>query len=438
MTTANAQDKEFYLRPSYWTPYDQRGINRFETAKTPDSIAFEGLRIRFGAGFTQQFQDLKHENTADNNLGTGANRLYPVAPGFMTSMANLYTDVQLADGIRLNLTTYLSTRHHNEAWVKGGYIQFDKLPFNTPFLNKLMEMATIKVGHMEINYGDQHFRRSDGGSAILNPFMDGYIADAFATEIGGEIYLQKNGLFGMVGVSNGMIKGHVDSVQAATKPDGTVVDARTSRNPSIYLKGGIDRNLTEKLRMRLSGSLYHNGGQYGSGLTLYSGDRAGSHYQNIMEKQPRGTAYTSMYTSGRFNPGFANKVTAIMLNGFVKYGGLELFGTFERAQGRSKTEAEERVMTQLAGDLVYRFGRNENFYLGGRLNRVSAEMLFAGNSGFTDVSVSRTALAAGWFVTRNLLLKGEYVNQAYQDFPAADFRNGGKFKGYVVEAVVGF
>src|SRR5437870_3780343 len=87
--------KEFYLRPGYWRPYDQRGINVFETSKVPDSIAFEGLRIRFGAGFTQQFQNLKHENTATNN--SGVNRLYPLTSGFMTSQANLFTDVQLAD-----------------------------------------------------------------------------------------------------------------------------------------------------------------------------------------------------------------------------------------------------------------------------------------------------------------------------------------------------
>jgi hypothetical protein len=38
------------------------GINVFETTKLPDSIPFDGVRIRFGAGFTQQFQSLKHEN----------------------------------------------------------------------------------------------------------------------------------------------------------------------------------------------------------------------------------------------------------------------------------------------------------------------------------------------------------------------------------------
>jgi hypothetical protein len=428
-------NREFYGRPSYWNPYDQRGINKFETPKAADTIAFEGLRIRFGAGFTQQFQNLEHENTALNNQGTGPNRLYPIAPGFMTAQANLFTDVQLADGIRLNVTTYLSTRHHNETWVKGGYIQFDKLPFNTPFFNKLMEVATIKVGHMEVNYGDAHFRRPDGGHTLPAPFMEGNIVDAFATEIGGEITLQKNGLFGLLGVTNGMIKGHVDSVNI-TKVGDIVTNDNTNRNPSVILKGGFDKNLSEKLRVRGTGSMYWNANQAGSGLTLYSGDRAGSQYQNIMEKQPLGTAYTAMYTSGRFNPGFSKNITAVMLNGFVKAGVLELFGTYETANGRSKTEVRNREMTQLAGDVLYRFGKDENLYIGGRYNVVNSELQFG--SKIQDVSVDRTAFAAGWFVTRNVLMKAEYVIQNYRDFPNTDFRNGGKFKGYVIEAVVGF
>ncbi|HEV7621534.1 MAG TPA: hypothetical protein VGO09_07370, partial [Flavisolibacter sp.] len=161
-------DNEFYGRPSYWRPYDQRGINIFETSKNADTNLFKGSRIRFGAGFTQQYQNLKHESSASNNQGI--NKLYPISPGFMTAMANLYTDIQLVDGIRLNVTTYLSTRHHNETWVKGGYIQFDKLPFKGQFWTKLMEITTIKVGHMEINYGDAHFRRSDAGQSLYNPF----------------------------------------------------------------------------------------------------------------------------------------------------------------------------------------------------------------------------------------------------------------------------
>ncbi|HSF45465.1 MAG TPA: hypothetical protein VLA58_05620, partial [Chitinophagaceae bacterium] len=179
--------------------YDQRGINVFETPK--DNVTFQGLRVRFGAGFTQQFQGLKHENYLSGTpaLPTTSpeynNQLYKLSAGFNTAQANLNMDVQLADGIRLHLVTYLSARHHNEAWVKGGYIQFDKLPFKGQFWDKLMDHITVKVGHMEINYGDAHFRRSDGGQTLYNPFMENYIIDAFTTEIGGEVYARLGSLF---------------------------------------------------------------------------------------------------------------------------------------------------------------------------------------------------------------------------------------------------
>jgi hypothetical protein len=435
VTMAQSSDKEFYLRPSHWRPYDQRGINVFETSKAPDSIPFEGPRIRFGAGFTMQFQDLKHSNTA--NFNTTSNRLYPLQRGFMTAQANLFTDVQLADGISMNVTTYLSSRHHSEAWVKGGYLQIDKLPFlKSKTLDKIMEIATIKVGHMEINYGDAHFRRSDAGQTLYNPFMESYILDAFATEIGGEVYLKKNGLFGMLGVTNGMIKGSVDSTYKS------VVDDNIKRSPSIYLKGGIDKSIGERLRVRVSGSYYHNGSAAASGQNLYGGDRAGSNYQNVMEFAPAGAALpasTVIAFSGRVNPGYTKKVDAIMLNGFLKVQGLELFGTYETAKGRSKNEVESRKSSQIAADAIYRFGKAENFYVGGRYNSADVTLAkTAATPGNFDVKINRTALAAGWFMTKNVLMKAEIVNQKYKDFPAADFRNGGKFKGYVIEAVVGF
>lgn len=423
-------DKEFYLRPSYWRPYDFRGIHVFETSKAADTIPFEGTRVRFGAGFTQQFQNLKAKNTATNNTTT--NKLYPLTPGFMTSQANLFLDVQLADGIRLNVTTYLSARHHNEAWVKGGYIQFDKLPFKGQFWDNLMKIATVKIGHMEINYGDAHFRRPDGGQTLYSPFMEGNIMDAFATEIGGEVYLQKNGLFGMVGLTNGMIKGNVDTVLKSTVADGS-----GKRAPSIYLKGGVDKTLGDNIRVRVSGSFYHNGNSNASGLTLYGGDRTGSNYQNVVEKWKDATgavqASTAIAFSGRFNPGFTKKISAAMLNGFLKVGGVELFGTYESAKGYSKSETKDRKATQLAGEVVYRFAK-DRLFVGGRYNTVDARL-----AGYTsDVTVNRVAGAAGWFLTRNVLLKGELVKEQYKNFLATDYRNGAKFNGYVIEAVVGF
>jgi hypothetical protein len=54
---------------------------------------------------------------------------------------------QLYDGVRVNLDLYLAARHHNETWVKGGYLQIDKLDFiKKDFLAGFMKYATIKIG----------------------------------------------------------------------------------------------------------------------------------------------------------------------------------------------------------------------------------------------------------------------------------------------------
>jgi hypothetical protein len=55
-----------------------------------------------------------------------------------------------------------------------------------------------------------------------------------------------------------------------------------------------------------------------------------------------------------------------------------------------------------------------------------------------DITINRMEIGAGWFATRNILLKAEYVRQQYNDFPALDIRNGGEFNGFMVEGVVAF
>ena len=55
-----------------------------------------------------------------------------------------------------------------------------------------------------------------------------------------------------------------------------------------------------------------------------------------------------------------------------------------------------------------------------------------------DVNVDRYQLSAGWFVTPTVMLKGEWMQQMYKDFPVTDIRNGGKIKGFMVEGVVAF
>ena len=417
----------------YFRPWDKNGINVFEPGKSGEQPKYEGLSVRIGGSFTQDYQSLTHENNpGTTNTLWGVNKAEDPnsakLAGFNLAMANLNFDFQIEDGIRVCLENYMSTRHHNEFWVKGGYIQIDKLPmFGSP--DWFTDNFRVKIGHFQPNYGDQQFRRTDGGNAIYNPFAENLILDAFTTEIGGEVYaFPAKGFMAMLGMTSGLINGNVEN-----PPSGLVGTNKEEikRNPSIVLKAAYDNNFGD-LRFRLSASMYNNSSIARN--TLYAGDRTGSHYFMVME--PAAGTYSANFTSGRFNPGMTNRVTSFMINPFIKYKGLELFGTYETTTGGLYTETTDRSWNQLAVEGIFRFLPNEQAYIGARYNTVTGRP--SGAAYTKDVTINRFAIAAGWFPTKNLLLKVENVNQEYLDFPTSDIRNAGKFKGFMVEAVIGF
>ena len=401
----------------YFRPQDKRGLNVFETTKTPGA-EFTGFKLDVNAGFTSQVQSLSHRNTAVPNVvnGVDANQLQDIGFGFNNSTANVSLNAQLAPGIRVALTSYLSSRHHNETWVKDGYIQIDESPIEFVPLKALMQIVTLRVGHFEINYGDAHFRRSDNGNAVYNPFVGNYIMDAFTTEIGAEAYLKTSSIVAMASMTAGELRG--------------TVTAPGQRGPAFIGKLGVDRQMNKDLRVRLTGSLYKSDKAMSN--TLYGGDRAGSRYYWVLENTQ--ATENGQATSGLINPGFKNKVTAMQLNPFVKFHGLELFGVVERAEGKATTELTDRTWNQYAFDTVYRFLPSEQLYVGMRYNRVEGTL--PGITG--DVGAKRIQLAGGWFITANLLAKAEYVDQKYFGYPSSNIKNGGRFKGMMLEGVVAF
>lgn len=421
--TAMAQEKKIAFAYSN----DQNGVNKFETQKD-DTLQFTGTKVKIGGNFTQQFQMLKHSNTSNPAVA-----LYPLVNGFNLATANLNFDIQIEDGIRVSLENYMSSRHHSEFWVKGGYIQVDKLPMfgNPDWFSKYL---TVKIGHFMPNYGDQHFRRSDNGNTIKNAFVGNYIMDAFTTEIGGEIYVRPvKGLFIMAGMNGGLING---DVKEATYPTGHPKAGETlKKSPSIYLKAGYDSQILEDLRVRLTASLYSNSGTTRN--TLYAGDRTGSRYYMVVE--PAAGTTSANFTSGQINPEFQHQVRAISINPFVKFKGLELFGTYEMAKGKKQlsttvTNPAEREFTQIAGEVVYRFFPREQVFAGVRYNKVNGTL-----DGATDeISINRIQASLGWYATKNMMLKVEYVKQQYKDFVATDIRNGAEFSGIMIEAAIGF
>ena len=387
---------------------------RFEAPKVPVA-AFEGVNIEWNGSFTQAFQNLSHSNTSvavTDATGKNVNQLADIGAGFNLAAANLGVRAEVGRGLDVVLDMYLSSRHHNETWVKGGYLQIDASPIDHPLLHRAMEYTTLKIGHMELNYGDAHFRRTDNGNAMNNPFVENLILDAFTTEIGAEGYLRRGGLMLMGGITSGQNKGDV------TLPDG--------RSWAFLGKAGFDKQLTPALRTRLMLSTYQN--DNAGRATLYAGDRAGSHYWGVMDN-----ATAAAYTNGRISPNFTEEIRAWQLNPYVALGPVELFGVVEKAKGRTASETDMREVTQYAVDGVVRL-LGGKVYLATRLNTVTGQVVALN----TEQTIDRAAFAAGWQVTPHVLLKGEYVTQNYDGWANTSILNGGKFHGIVLQGVVGF
>jgi hypothetical protein len=419
-----------YLAPEKY----QRGV--FEDPKI-DAPEYDGIKVSIGGDFSLQFQGLEH-STKNKNLGvlttdaSKSNSLQILGKDINLPTANLDVNAYLATGVKMHLRTYLSARHHNEAWVKGGYIQIDNLDFiSSGFLGNVMKYARLKFGMDDLNYGDAHFRRSDNAYALNNPFMENNIMDSFTTQPFAEFYGYYNGFMGMFGISNGQLNQSVVSTPTA------------DIKPSFYGKLGYDKQVNTDLRVRLTGSIMKTNGLTTNG-NMYSADRAGSKYYYVLLTMNDATG-TNNPSTGRFAPTFKDQLS-FQINPFVKYYGLEFFGTIENASGYlvsnvagvpTRNADGKGSYTQIAADLLYRFGGKEQLFIGGKYNNVNGKDTKKAKT----KSIDRWSINAGYYMTKNILVKAEYVEQKYNNsdvWGATSALYGGKFNGLMLEATIGF
>lgn len=399
----------------------------FEEAKMSGE-GFTEKKISIGADFALQYQALDMQGMAIT--GGVEEDFMPLGSAFNLPTANLSVGALLAPGIKVNLMTYLSARHHNETWVEGGYLLIDQMQFlNSDVVDNIMDILTFKAGVMELNYGDGHFRRSNNGRVINNAFVGNYIMDAFTTAPALEIMARSNDLIAMIAITNGNLKPEL--VTYSDDQDG-IAEAEDYKELNFgdelafYGKLGMDKQINNDLRLRATVSMYHQTKSHRG--TLYSGDRAGSRFYSVMNPASLGKAGTdikSNFTSGRWGPGGTDELNSTMVNIFAKFKGAELFGLYEKAKGT--TTSAEFEFDQLAIEVLYRFGGSNQFYAGGKYNTVKNQ---------DDAKVTRTEIGGGWFMTNDVVIKLEHVNQEYDKF--SNYTNGAGFKGMMLEAAISF
>ena len=427
--TSTAQNPlQYYRSPG------QTGLNVFEVGKKGEQPTYEGFKIRVGGDFALQYQFLSQDVP---NVVTPKYQLLELGNSVNLPAANLNLDAQLAEGLRVHLRSYLSSAHHNEAWVKGGYIQIDNLNFiQDGFLANLMKIMTLKAGVDNFSYGDAVFRRSDNAMAIYNPFVGNYMMDNNTVEPFLEFQFFPGDFIALGGIGTGILN-----------PTVVVRTDSTDYPPALWAKLGWDSQIKDDLRVRLTGSFYHCSG-YQSGYRIYGGDRAGSRYYKVLDaRDTTNPDWEDNDFNGRINPNLRN-LTAIQINPFVKFKGLELFGVYEIATGFASGAEfgkedlyEKGTYTQMGVELLYRFGNNEKFYFGGRYNTVTGKDSYLKTATKpADKTVSRINVGGGWFITPNIVTKVEYVQQKYDEnwTGGSGTLNDSQFNGLMIEAVIGF
>ena len=367
-----------------------------------DDKDFSKLKVKVGGDFALQLQMLDH------SLPGGSDSLVDLKNNFNLPTANLKIDADLAPGVQLYMNVFLSSRHHHEAWVEGGYLTIDKLPF-LPAADEIMKMFTIKAGVMNPNYGDAHFYRSTNADVTNNPFVGNFIMDNYTTNPGMEIMFRHMGIIAMLGTNNGRMNyGRGNDI---------------GEDLVYNFKLGYDKNINEDLRVRGTFSGYTVPEEHSSSY-LWGGDRAGSRYYDVMLWHDQSLMSESNFRTGRWDPSSGqSEMFSYMLNAFVQYKGLEIFGIYENMEGVRR--GVDQNFTQTAVQAIYNY---KDLYLGYRWNNVD------NNDGS---SVTRSNIGAGWHMTSNVLLKLDYVNQKYEG-PAHGAIDGGKFNGLVFEAAISF
>lgn len=371
--------------------------NIFETPK--DTSDFNGVELDWNVDLTFNFQGLQ-QNYGDE-----------LKDGLSLPTANLDLNAKVLSGFNVKLETMLSSHHHHETFVKGGYATIDNLDFvYKGFAKDFMDNATIKVGVNDINYGDAHFRRTDNADVMSNPFIN---------NMGVEGYLQAGFLellyrfpsinaFALGGITNGEV--NPDDVTAGDGKDAY----------SFYAKAGWDSQLSKDTRVRLSQSAFFV--KDTTKNRLYMGDKAGNVPRKIFSSDDFGGVWNAV--------GGYRDLTATMTNLFVKKGSTEFFGLVEFADGKNQTN-EDFEMLHYSAEVVQRFG-GDKFYAAARYENAVVER--EGDS--LDDELTQYQIGLGWLLSKNAIIKAEYIKQERKNI--ASYGQDAEFDGYMISAGLSF
>ncbi|HEX6177126.1 MAG TPA: hypothetical protein VF057_02105 [Thermoanaerobaculia bacterium] len=372
-------------------------------------------------------QALTHENV----YGANGQALTQLSPGFQTAFGDLGFIGKFGrnEEIEVVFDMYLSSRNHpSQTYGNEGYILMRGVPENLEsirFLKPLLDKVDVKAGHFLINFGDGLQRRSNNAIVQKNPLVGNFVIDPNIVSIGMEISNKPSErLNWVIGAFNGT------TTEDFNDNRGFGYHGKLSVNPIKSVRTSISYIASDQ-----SGNP-PKGQTGGSSTQMFSGNRSGERYAGVLGG---GQAPGGIFPQG------GEKFSAAQFDITFKNGSpLELYGHYGRTQdldlNGSLAGAPEEKWAYYAGDVVFRL--TKNVYAAARYSAADAESI-GGN--LSSGKVQRYQAGGGLWLTRNLLMKLEYVDQTYTGFRAGEMVNNNiqawrnpSFKGLISEVSFSF
>jgi predicted porin len=372
-------------------------------------------------------QTLNHENVFN---ATGA-ALPELEPGFQNAFGDLGFIGKFGkkQEIEVVFDLYLSSRNHpSSTYGNEGYMVLHGVPENLEslkFLEPILSKIDIKAGHFLVDFGDNKDHRSNNAIVQKNPLVGNFVVDPNIVSIGMQVNSKPGTRFGwLLGVNNGT------TTEDWSVGRGFAANGKLFFYPVKPLRASVSYMAADQS---------DNGTKAagGSALQMFSGNRSGERYAGVLGG---GQAPGNVFPQG------GEKFSAAQVD--LTYDDasfpIKLYGHVGRTQDKdingSAAGNPEETWNYFAGDVVYKI--TPALYAAARYSGATTEMLTGRE---TDGKVSRIQVGGGFWLTKNMLMKLEYVTQKYEGFRQGDMVNNNiqawrdpEFDGFVAEVSFAF
>lgn len=372
-------------------------------------------------------QTLDHKNVF-NASGVA---LPKIEPGFQNAFGDLGFIGKFGkkQEIEVVFDLYLSSRNHpSTTYGNEGYMILHGVPENLEslkFLEPVLNKVDLKAGHFLVDFGDNKDHRSNNAIVQKNPLVGNFVVDPNIVSIGMQVSSKPGTRFGwLVGVNNG-----------TTTEDWTVGRGFAANGKLIFYPVKPLRASVSYMTADQSDNATKAAG--GSSLQMFSGNRSGERYAGVMGGgQAPGNVFPQAgekFSAAQFDLTFDDAHLPIKLYGHAGR-------TQDKDINGTAAGAPEETWNYYAGDVVYKI--TPALYAAARYSGATTEML---NGRETGGKVNRIQVGGGFWLTKNMLMKLEYVTQKYSGFRNGDMVNNNiqawrdpEFNGFVAEVSFAF